>query len=86
MSSKSFLLFPILAGGAGDHLLGKHIQRFLRHLQAIEFSVAETAQHGDSFDQFIPAQREKASFGQTATPVLRATDPLQKRREGMRRR
>ncbi len=34
---RRLFLLPIFAGGAGDDLLGEHIERLLRHLQAIQF-------------------------------------------------
>ena len=34
---KELVLLPILGSGAGDNLLGEHVERLLRHLQRIEF-------------------------------------------------
>ena len=57
----------------------------LRNLDAIQFARSDRAHQRGAFDQFIARGDEQAALGQRAHPVPRASDALQRDRDGARR-
>src|SRR5262249_50287973 len=81
------VLVPLLLGtGFGDDLLREHVDRLIRHADAIELAVVDRAHHRHAFDQVVACQRKDPALGNALDRVARAPDALQEGGYPVRRR
>ena len=76
------LLFPVLAGAHGDHLLRQHVERRLGDLKLVQAAVADGARERGALDQLVARHGKDAALGDGAAPVPGAPDALQRHRDG----
>ena len=70
---------PLFARRGRHDLLGQDVERLLRDNQTIEPALARGAEHGGTFDQLVPRQREHPPFGNRAQAVPCPPHALQQR-------
>ena len=81
------LLVPfLLRRGLGDDLLGKDVERLVRHRDAVELAVMDSAHHRGAFDQVVARQGEDPPFRHALDGVAGTADALQEGGDAVRRR
>ena len=85
-SCEQRVFVPLLFGRRlGHDLLRQHVERLVRHRDAIELAVMHRAHHRRALDQVVAREREDASLGHALDGVARAPDALQEGGDAVRR-
>ena len=78
-------LRPILRRDLRDDLLREHVERLVRHRQAVELAAADAVEQRRAFDQIVARERKQAPLRRAADRVAGTADALQESRDRARR-
>jgi hypothetical protein len=73
----------LFTGHDSDDLLGKHIDRFFRDAEHIQFTSGYRIDQSDALNQIIPTGWEQSPLGFSSLEVAGSPDALEEGRDGM---
>ena len=81
---QQFILFPFARRHLRHDLLRQNIERLVWHGQIVKLASPDAVEQRGALNQFIPRQREQATFGSASNCMTGPAHALQERGDRMR--